>query len=152
MSGPSANGGAGRWIAIAASVVMVASISASIWITGSPSAQRDARLDERRVRDMDQITDAIHAHWQEKAALPTSLAELASKPGTRLAVVDPVSGTPYEYSATGSHAYRLCARFTTDTALLPPDHYLAQEIRWAHGSGRQCFDRISTTSSGLISD
>ena len=67
-------------------------------------------------------------------------------------IADPVSGAPYEYAATGPRTYELCARFSTDTALQPPGDYASRDPHWAHGIGRQCFDRTAATASGLAPD
>ena len=46
---------AGRWLAIAASVAVVAAVIAAIWVMGTPSAQREAKLDSRRIDDLNHI-------------------------------------------------------------------------------------------------
>lgn len=92
MSEPNANSALGRPLAIAASIVVLATIVTSLWVNGSPSAQREARLDERRIRDLDNIMDVIRAHSRETGALPANLGVLAGKPGISLAIVDPISG------------------------------------------------------------
>lgn len=152
MSAPQATGKLGRRLAIVASLVVLATVVASVWVTGSPYAHREARLDVRRVKDLDAIVDAIRSHAQEHDALPASLGVLGGKPGIRLDIVDPASGAPYEYTATGARTYRLCARFSTDTALMPPDDYPYNGAHWAHGAGRQCFERTAATETGLPSN
>jgi type II secretory pathway pseudopilin PulG len=149
---PRAENKLGRRLAIAASVVVLATVVASVWVTGSPSAQREARLDERRVGDLDNIKDAIRSYTQEHDALPADLAELKTQPGIRLSIADPVTAAPYEYVATGARTYQLCARFTTDTAQQMPNDYQSRDVHWAHGIGRQCFDRTAGTATGLPSD
>ncbi len=149
---PRTQGSLGRRLAIAASVVVLATVVASVWVTGSPSAQREARLDERRVGDLDNIKDAIRSYTQEHGVLPANMVALKSQPGIRLSIADPVTGAPYEYVATGARTYQLCARFTTDTALQMPNDYQSRDAHWAHGIGRQCFERTSATATGLPSD
>ena len=152
MSAPRAEDKLGRRLAIVASVVVLATVVASLWVTGSPSAQREARIDERRVSDLALIRDAIRSYTQEHGALPADLAELKIQPGIRLPIADPVTGAPYEYVATGARTYQLCARFTTDTALQMPDDYQSRDVQWAHGIGRQCFERTAATATGLPAD
>lgn len=141
----SAGGGTlGRWLAIAASVVVLGTIVASVIVTGTPSEQREIRLDARRVDNLQSLESEIQRHFEQEAVLPASLAVLAGKPGVSLAIVDPVTGTPYEYERTGERAYRLCATFTTDTAqtrATADDRASGSE--WAHGSGRGCFERTA---------
>ena len=152
MSLPRTENSLGRRLAIVASLVVLATVVASVWVTGSPSAQREARIDERRVSDLALIRDAIRSYTQEHGALPADLAELKIQPGIRLPIADPVTGAPYEYVATGARTYQLCARFTTDTALQMPDDYQSRDVHWAHGIGRQCFERTAATSTGLPAD
>lgn len=143
MSAPGAAGSANRWIAVAASIVVVATIVAAIAIMGSPSRQRLLRLDERRVDDLQRIVTAIDAYDRQHGAAPPTLAALAAEPGVRLPS-DPESGRPYDYERLGESEYRLCAEFRTDTAdATEPQPW--QPADWAHGAGRQCFKRRSGT-------
>ena len=48
-------GNAGRWLAIAASAVVVATVIAAMLAIGSPSAQRDSRMDRKREQDLNAI-------------------------------------------------------------------------------------------------
>lgn len=139
MSAPGARSRAGRWIAVAASVVVVAAIVAAIAVMGSPSRQRLMRLDERRVDALGNIANQLDAWRNEHGRLPGSLAELAAAPGVRVPQ-DPASGRPYGYEVLGATEYRLCAQFDTDTAAgTDPQPWL--RAAWAHGTGRQCFKR-----------
>ena len=137
----SAAPGAGRWIAIAASVVVAAAVVAAIAVMGTPAAQREARLDGRRASDLDRIDNAVRRHAELHEALPADLAMLARQPGRRLAIVDPVTGVAYGYTVTGPRTYRLCAVFTTDTARTLQGGETWIQDDWLHGTGRHCFDR-----------
>lgn len=141
MSAPAASGNTGRWIAIAASVVVLATIVAAIAVMGSPSRQRLMRLDERRVDDLDRIANAIQAYHAQHGSVPASLAALAAEPGVRVPQ-DPESRQPYGYEVLGKTEYRLCAQFDTDTAeSTEPQPWLRPS--WVHGRGKQCFKRRS---------
>lgn len=133
---------AGRWLAIAASVVIVATIVAGIVAMGPPSVQRELRLDEHRVRDLQEIETLVHLHHREQGRLPPDLSALARHPGWSVPGADPVTGEPYGYAATGARRYRLCAVFATDTA--ERDGRRApgwREPEWGHPAGRHCFAR-----------
>ena len=144
MSAQRSEARSGRWLAIAASLVVIATIVAAIAVMGSPAAQREAKLDAKRVHDLVQIVRAITGYVELHDALPPDLAALAGQPGRRLSIVDPVDGSPYTYEITGARTFRLCAVFTTDSAkVLGGDDYWALED-WNHGAGRQCFDRKPT--------
>ena len=147
MTVPAPSGGLGRGLAIVASVVALATIVASVVVTGTPSVQREIRLDARRVSDLVDLEDAVQRHFRDQGALPSSLAVLADKPGVSLAIIDPVTGVPYDFEPTGPRAYRLCATFTTDTGVTrEAAGYGASASDWAHGRGRRCFDRKTTAN------
>lgn len=133
-------GGKGRWLVIAASLVVAGAVVAAIVVMGSPSAQREARLDARRAADLFRIGNAVDRWVERRDALPPDLATLAAEPGSRLAVADPVTGAPYAYAITGPRRYRLCATFTTDTAQSGDADAWPGEA-WNHDVGPQCFER-----------
>lgn len=141
MSADRAQGRAGRWLAIAASVVVVATVAVAIVVMDSPSAQREAKLDSRRVDDLVHIVRGIDNYVKAHGTLPPDLATLAGEPGQRLSITDPVDGTPYGYEATGERSFRLCAGFATDTARTPAAGVRWSADEWNHDVGPQCFDR-----------
>lgn len=138
MTTPSGGGTLGRWLAIVASVVVLATVIASVLVTGTPAMQREMKLDARRVDDLRSLETEIQRHVLQKGALPASLAALADRPGVGLAIVDPVTRQPYEFMPIDTRAYHLCAAFSTDTA---ETRSTERETEWAHGTGRVCFER-----------
>ena len=118
----------------------MATVVAAVAVMGSPSAQREAKLDARRAADLFRITSAVERWVERHGALPRDLATLAAEPGVRLAVADPVSGAPYGYTVTDARGYRLCATFTTDTAQSGDVDGWPGDA-WSHAAGHQCFDR-----------
>lgn len=133
-------GALGRRLLIGAGVVIVGAIVAGIFVMGSPSAQRDQGLDQRRVSDLARIAEAVDSYMELHEILPPTLATLAGQPGRRLSIADPVDGSAYAYEILGDRTYRLCAGFATDTAELPQSAQPRGD-GWLHGVGRQCFDR-----------
>ena len=129
----------GRWLAIAASVVVAATLVVAVLSMGAPSQQREARLDARRVQDLQEIERAVQVYFEAHNALPESIATAESQPGWSLATVDPTDGTPYSYVITGERSYKLCASFTTDTAQSGERPWTPDG--WNHGVGEQCFGR-----------
>ena len=132
---------AGRWLAIAASAAVVATVIAAIWVMGTPSAQREAKIDSRRIDDLNHIVQVVGHYVERHDALPADLATLARQPGQRLAITDPVYGAPYGYEVTGKLRYRLCAVFATNTAKTPVAGGPWNADDWNHGVGRHCFER-----------
>lgn len=141
MSAQRTQDGHGRWLAIVASGVVVATVVAAIFVMGSPSQQRDAKLDGRRVHDLNRIVQVVDHYVETHDALPPDLATLAEQPGQRLAIADPVTGARYGYEVTGQRSYRLCAVFVTDTAQTPTTGRSWTLDDWDHAVERQCFAR-----------
>ena len=130
----------GRWLAISASLVVVATVVAAIAAMGPPSAQRAAKLDQKRIEDLERIVQAISRYVDSHGALPPDLVALSQQPARRLSLVDPNDNTPYTYQVTGEHTFRLCAVFATDSAKASGTFHSFDDD-WGHGAGRQCFDR-----------
>ena len=133
--------GPGRWLLVAAAAVVVATIVAAVATMGLPSTQREIRLDERRVRDLQRIDTAVNGYANDHGSLPLDLATLTAQPGRRLAVADPVDASPYSYEPVDARTFRLCAVFITDTAEPPQAEDARVADEWLHGAGRQCFQR-----------
>lgn len=125
-------------LGVAAVVIAIATIAAAIMVMGTPGEQRTARIDDRRVDDLQTLDYAIRAFAEKRSTLPPDLATLAREPGRQLPLKDPESGAPYEYRVTAKGAYQLCAVFTTDTAQA---RSAPARGAWTHGIGRTCFDR-----------
>lgn len=134
----------GRWLAIGASVVVVATVAAAIHVMGTPAMQREARLDRKRIEDLRRLTRAVQAHAQQHSALPRELHALAGR-GSRLPLRDPQDHAPYAYEVTGPRTFRLCAVFATDSAQTGDADRDSWDADWSHGVGRQCFDRNTRT-------
>jgi hypothetical protein len=130
----------GMWLAFIASVVVVAAIAAGILVGGSPAEHRAARLDARRVSDLQRLVRAIHHHHSVHGSVPADLSKLMSA-GTSLGTADPETGVAYEYERRGVSLYRVCAIFLTDSSRAPT----WAGLDWDHGVGRQCFDRSAKT-------
>ena len=119
-------------LAVAVPVVMLATIVAGLWINGTPGYQRMRAQDERRASLLTGLATRLEAHVSRYGTLPDNLAEVAVE-AERL---DPVTGTPFEYTHKGTD-YQLCAVFATDG-----DEGPASELPFRrHAEGHVCFDR-----------
>ncbi len=130
----------GRVMAIVASLVVIAAVVAGIASIGLPGAQRQARLDERRIEDLQRIVEAVELHHREHGRLPADLATAAARPGWGLALLDPVSGEAYAYRPLQGDRFELCAVFATDSGRRGGPGWNAP-LEWHHGAGRHCFKR-----------
>ena len=137
--------GVGRGLLVVATVIVIATLATALWVMDSPMKQRDRRIDERRTEQLDAIADAVDAWTREHKRLPASLVELSKQPGASLAIVDPVTGAPYDYQTVSKRGYRVCASFATSTSDRGPgtDRISWHEKHWMHPAGRHCFDRTS---------
>ncbi|MDR6992129.1 hypothetical protein [Luteimonas sp. 3794] len=128
----------GRGLVIAGGLVAAVTVVASLWLTGSPGAQRDARLDTVRVRDLRAIEQAAGTHLRENGALPAKLADV---PGADLRRVDPVTGAAYGYRVIAPDGVELCAVFAADNG--QPLRQIEPWVRrdWPHVAGPACFER-----------
>lgn len=130
----------GKSILVVAGVAMAATIGAAIWVMGGPGAQREQRLDERRIGDLRDLQSSIEQYHRDYDRLPPDLATLARQPGVSLPLADPISRQAYVYAVEAPDRFRLCATFTTDTARDGRRGY-GFDTDWAHGAGNTCFPR-----------
>ena len=137
------SGGTGKWILMAATLMVVAAVVAGIAVLGSPAAERRARLDAARLADLRTIERLTASYSRVHRALPDSLEALAREPGYSVPANDPDSRAPYVYKRLTAESFQLCAVFDTDSATRPEgDPYgSAFNAEWMHGQGLHCFER-----------
>ena len=127
-------------LTVAVTVVVIASLAGAVYVLESPTTQRQRRLDERRLQDLENISESIQSYAKKHDALPQNMAvleEAATAAGTRQIPTDPVTQEPYEYKVLDAQSYQLCAVF-----LLPSrDKNNRSYPRWSrvHAAGKQCF-------------
>ncbi|MEN9649574.1 MAG: hypothetical protein RL094_541 [Candidatus Parcubacteria bacterium] len=134
--------------------IIVASIVTGFALVGSPSTQREYRLDEQRVSDLTTIKWEIVNVYQQSGKLPATLADLNDSIRDYTIQTDPVTKLPYEYSvvqnvstATSGPSFQLCATFARETRQQAKNQ-LSSDVReltspdnWKHGAGRVCFTK-----------
>lgn len=140
--------GIGRVLLVATGVAVAAAIVMAVMVMGAPDAQRQVRLDERRVQELQRLSEAIDTHAYRFGELPQTLSEITGRPGAAYATTDPVSGVPYRYELDGPDEYRLCTEFDTDTARAGTRAQPYGGDAWAHPSGEHCFERKVEERSG----
>ena len=123
-----------------------------MFVVGSPAKQRDARLDQNRVSDLQTIQSSLIDYWRDKEVLPDTLGALEDDIIGYRNPSDPESGEAYEYSATDELSFQLCATFATESDGSSKDVYAVPMMYdfgymggdfdvWSHAEGRVCFDR-----------
>jgi len=136
--------GPGWWLAMVATVAMLAVAATGLWILGTPAHQRAQRLDARRVQDLRMLSSNISIYWTLHKELPPDLEHLDASPAR---LRDPQSGIAYEYTIIGNTQYRLCARFQEPwpNAAGHREPMPAQPVpgndSWRHAAGKVCFER-----------
>lgn len=133
-----------KLVQVIAIVAIIAVITGAFFISGSPFAARDKKIDLQRENDLQGIQSQIIYHWQKKGVLPISLNELTDSISGYKAPNDPETDAPYEYKTIDNLNFEICATFSveisknnkTERYPLPNDNYL-----WDHGVGRTCFER-----------
>lgn len=136
-----------RMLVGVATLVVITSVVVGLVALGSPTLQRDRKMDQQRTNDLSQLSQLVGVYWNENKKLPTDLVELAKLPGLR-APLDPQTGTAYEYTPTGELTYKVCADFALDTAVDPPPSYTPFATEWMHGIGHTCFNRNVVKAAG----
>lgn len=143
------------------------SIIWSFSIIGSPKEQRNLRLDDRRVSDLQNIQWQVISYWQQKEQLPESLSDLNNPISGVSLPVDPEfeSLRSYEYAkiADGNNvSFELCATFSLpmpkgwseykgngiypvsydrEMAVSTTPAFGGVNDSWDHEEGRTCFTR-----------
>ncbi|MDP2593253.1 MAG: DUF5671 domain-containing protein [bacterium] len=95
-------------------ILVVGAICYSFSILGSPAEQRQLRLDDRSIQDLQTIQYQVINFWQQKEKLPATLGELSDPFSGWSLPVEPEfeKGKTYEYSVKGPLQFELCATFS----------------------------------------
>jgi hypothetical protein len=131
----------GKWLAIGGTLLAVVAVVLGLRLMGSPADQRQVRIDERRVGELEDLQRAIREYAKTNGALPSDIGKIGDRPGSTLSIGDPETGVSYEYQRIDADTFKLCADFTTDTARQPSEVWPASSEEWTHGTGRHCFTR-----------
>ena len=130
-----------RVLLAAVVVALVVSVGYGIYLVGSPSAIRSIRLDETRVRDLENISWAVNEYWRTRETLPQTLEDVRDVEIHIRSATDPVTEERYEYRPLSGPSYELCAVFDTDSSEHRRESSRSfSDSRWDHGEGRQCFE------------
>src|SRR3989344_5916811 len=137
-----------RYINWATGVLVALTIGAGFLIIGSPQSQRQYRIDEQRVNDLQSLQSQIVYIYQQKGSLPKTLDELNDPLSYYTVPVDPETKQTYGYTIKGSLKFELCADFATagavdrygKTAAVPTPYGVVSD-KWDHKAERTCFER-----------
>lgn len=138
-----------KMLAWVVAIVVLASIVGGFFIVGTPSEQRERRLDEQRISNLQVLQSQIVNFWMQKEKIPQDLTELEDSISGFVVPKDPESGLSYEYIILSPLSFGLCATFKTsgqNTGSLPGEvkPMMSDDLfrqNWAHEAGRVCFAR-----------
>lgn len=115
----------------------------------NPATQRATKFDHQRVSDLGKLKQSIQTYYYDKKVLPQTLTVLEDENKTyydTLNILDPDSGTPYEYLVSNETNYQLCANFATDSTTEDQYTYDSENYNYSlynkdfeHPQGRKCF-------------
>jgi hypothetical protein len=133
------------FISIAALIVIL-SVGFGFSVLGSPRTQRLMRIDENKIRDLEQVQNQITNYWSQKGRLPQTLSELNDSIGGFETPKDPDTNADYVYQKTAVAGFKLCTTFNTDNmsdtdSPYPYSYYGIRNSNWKHSKGNVCFDR-----------
>ena len=106
--------------------------------SGTPRMPRDIRADERRVRDLFEVSQKIYLQFGPTQKLPPHLEDLHD-----LTVTDPVTRRIYEYHPRDGGHYELCTSFALSSDV---DENMPRPSDWEHPAGLHCFALDATRS------
>jgi hypothetical protein len=126
------------WPARAAGAVVLATALLGLWIAGSPAGARQQALDQRRVRELFDISNAVQAEHDSYGKFPANLQDLVRlRTRSGLQLFDPVTRMPYRYEVLDSVRFLLCAKFDTPDSVGPYGPMV--DPFWRHTAGHVCF-------------
>ena len=121
-----------RRAARTSAAVVGGALAAALYLGGSPGEQRLVRMDDKRVRDLNVLANAVQFFWQEQGELPADLQTLLDGRRLNQLPVDPASGLGYGY-APATDSFELCATFDRASSDSSERYF------WAHPAGEHCY-------------
>lgn len=135
-----------------ASVVVVGvAVIVGVVVAGSPTEERQYRLDDERLIDLQEIQYSVNSYYTTNGSLPESLDILTSDQSFSVPV-DPETRDAYTYRVLDETTFELCAVFsqTNDDNLHAPVVY-GEYNSWTHQAGEYCFKRaVSVDGDGTV--
>lgn len=138
--------GASKAVGLGVLAVVILSVGTGFAIMGSPTQQREIRLDQEQVQDLSMVQYQVVEYWRQNQALPQSLAVLESDITGFQAPVAPAGRAPYTYTVQGERTFELCATFAGDSnayssRMANESYGLSGNTSWEYEAGETCFTR-----------
>ena len=139
------------------SILVVCVLVMGFFVVGSPMKQREIRMDERRVSDLQTIQYQVIDYWRYKDVLPETTGDLKNNISGFFAPTDPETEEAYEYVVLDSLKFKLCTTFNQDNPYnnikVMAEYPYSQKCdeygncfsygneSWNHEAGYTCFER-----------
>ncbi|MBU1445731.1 hypothetical protein KKD70_00510 [Patescibacteria group bacterium] len=127
------------------------------FVVGSPMKQREIRMDERRVSDLQTIQYQVIDYWIYKDVLPETTNDLQNSISGFVAPTDPETEQAYEYVVLEPLKFKLCTTFNQNNPYndikVSAEYPYAQKCdgygncssyvneSWDYNAGYKCFER-----------
>ena len=136
-------------LALTAAGVVLATALLGMWIAGTPAGARKQALDQRRVRELYDLSNAVNAEFESYGKFPANLDALVRlRARSGLQLFDPVTRRPYAYQVMDSVRYQLCAQFDAPDSVGP--YGTAVDPFWRHTAGYVCFTFEVPRRAGML--
>src|SRR3989339_600494 len=139
--------------AIIGSVLILGWVISGFFIVGSPTTQRNIRMDQQRISDLQIIQSRLLEQWTQKGELPKVLSDLEDPIYGFVEPIDPETKEQYTYTLKDELSFELCATFNQKsdagikndrTSMITPYFYGVTDSSmdfWDHEVGYTCFER-----------
>ncbi len=105
-----------------------------IIVNPSPQHARNVKMDEKRIEQLQDLSEQIKEYHLKNAALPNQLSDLVEeKLVFQETIEDPETHKVFEYQAISPNRYTLCATFYFEKKDYKPI--------WSHAAGHQCIQQ-----------
>ncbi len=125
---------------IASLLLVVLALGLAIAHMESPQTTRDKKIDEKTLRDFDNINMNVNMYYNNNDELPESLQELKSDSNLNVYPNSAVSLEDIEYNKLSETEYEFCADFETSN-LDDENTNLRYGSNRLHDSGYQCLEQ-----------
>ena len=94
-------------------IVVIITVVAGLLVGGTPGNLKEIGYDTARITSFSNIKYAIQTYYRSYFRLPVYLTDITISPES---LRDPQTKEPFTYTKESSMSYKLCAKFSTDSA------------------------------------
>lgn len=115
-------------------LLLVFGVVLTFSIMGSPKTQRDYRLDNLKINNLQSLEYSIQNYYDQYKSLPADLTKLDKY--SQSSTIDPTTKAVFKYEIVDEVNYKLCANFLKAT----PERVEVKANPWYHEIGETCFN------------